>query len=174
MNLSCQQLRTGRLPGVIAAALAAHRLPAERLEVELTESGMMADPEVAVAQLKAVRALGAGLAVDDFGTGDSSLAYLTRLPLTTLKIDRSFVQDVHASERSRAVARTIVALGANLQLRVVAEGVETPRSATRCARSAATCSRATCARTGVLLAEALALADRRVLAPTPDPLEIAT
>lgn len=124
VNLSCQQLRTGRLPAVLAAALAAHDVPAACLEVELTESGMMRDPEVAVAELGAIRALGAGLAVDDFGTGYSSLAYLTRLPLTTLKIDRSFVQDVHTSERSRAVARTIVALGANLQLRVVAEGVE--------------------------------------------------
>jgi EAL domain-containing protein (putative c-di-GMP-specific phosphodiesterase class I) len=85
---------------------------------------MMQDPELAVAELGAIRALGAGLAVDDFGTGYSSLAYLTRLPLTTLKIDRSFVQDVHTSARSSAVARAIVALGANLQLRVVAEGVE--------------------------------------------------
>jgi len=125
VNLSCQQLRTGRLPAVVAAALAAHGVPASQLEVELTESGMMLDPEVAVAELKAVRALGAGLAVDDFGTGYSSLAYLTRLPLTTLKIDRSFVQDIDVSERSLAVARAIVALGENLHLRVVAEGVET-------------------------------------------------
>ena len=125
VNLSAQQLRTGRLPAVIASALAAHGLTAEQLEVELTESGMMQDPEVAVAQLRAVRDLGAGLAVDDFGTGYSSLSYLTRLPLTTLKIDRSFVQDIDTSERSRAVARAIVALGANLRLRVVAEGVET-------------------------------------------------
>ena len=174
VNLSCQQLRTGRLPGVIAAALAAHRLPAERLEVELTESGMMADPEVAVAQLKAVRALGAGLAVDDFGTGYSSLAYLTRLPLTTLKIDRSFVQDVHASERSRAVARTIVALGANLQLRVVAEGVETPAQRDALRSLGCDLQQGYLFGRAVPLAEALALADRRVLAPTPDPLEIAT
>jgi len=96
-NLSCQQLRTGLLPRVAAKA---HGVPASRLAVELTESGMMQDPEVA-------------------------LAYLTRLPLTTLKIDRSFVQDLPASERSLAVARAIVALGSNLQLRLVAEGVET-------------------------------------------------
>ena len=125
VNLSAQQLRTGRLPGVLRAALEASGVPADRLEVELTESGMMRDAEVAVAELTALRALGAGLAVDDFGTGYSSLAYLTRLPLTTLKIDRSFVQDVDVSERSRAVARTIVELGASLHLRVVAEGVET-------------------------------------------------
>jgi len=125
VNLSAQQLRTGQLPRVISAALQASGVPAGSFEVELTESGMMRDAEVAVAELTALRALGAGLAVDDFGTGYSSLAYLTRLPLTTLKIDRSFVQDIDLSDRSRAVARAIVALGANLQLRVVAEGVET-------------------------------------------------
>jgi EAL domain-containing protein (putative c-di-GMP-specific phosphodiesterase class I) len=125
VNLSCSQLRTGRLPGVLQAALAANGLRGGALEVELTESGMMSDPEVAVAELAAVRALGAGLAVDDFGTGYSSLAYLTRLPLTTLKIDRSFVADIATSEPSRAVARTIVSLAGNLRLRAVAEGVET-------------------------------------------------
>jgi hypothetical protein len=144
---------------------------ADRLEVELTESGMIADPEVFVAQLKAVRALGAGLAVDDSGTGHSSLACLTRLPLTTLKIDRSFVQDVHASERSSAVARAIVALGANLQLRVVAEGVETA------ARRDALISIGCTLRHGFLygravpLDEALALADRRAIAPNRPSLE---
>jgi len=125
VNLSAQQLRTGRLPGVLSDALRASGVPAEQFEVELTESGMMRDAEVAVAELTELRAIGAGLAVDDFGTGYSSLAYLTRLPLTTLKIDRSFVQDVDTSDRSRAVALAIVALGANLHLRVVAEGVET-------------------------------------------------
>ena len=125
VNLSCQQLRGGSLRTLLAARLAEHHVPARALEVELTESGMMTDPEVAVAELRAVRELGVGLAVDDFGTGYSSLSYLTRLPLTTLKIDRAFVSDLHVSERSRAVARAIVALGANLNLRVVAEGVET-------------------------------------------------
>ncbi|MFN7643141.1 MAG: EAL domain-containing protein [Burkholderiales bacterium] len=75
VNLSAQQLRTGRLPGVLRAALEASGVPADRLEVELTESGMMRDAEVAVAELTALRALGAGLAVDDFGTGYSSLAF---------------------------------------------------------------------------------------------------
>jgi EAL domain-containing protein (putative c-di-GMP-specific phosphodiesterase class I)/PleD family two-component response regulator len=125
VNLSSKQLHTGTLPAVIANALKRHGVEAASLDVELTESSMMKDAERAVAALKAIRALGVGLAVDDFGTGHSSLAYLTRLPLTTLKIDRSFVQDVHSSERSRAVASAIVALAANLQLSVVAEGVET-------------------------------------------------
>ncbi len=110
---------------LLGAALEASGVPADRMEVELTESGMMRDAEVAVAELTALRALGAGLAVDDFGTGYSSLADLTRLRLTTLEIERSFVHDIDTSERRRAVARTIVELGANLHLRVVAEGVET-------------------------------------------------
>lgn len=126
VNLAPRQLRTGRVPAVVARALAARGLDASSLEVELTESGAMGDPEAALADLAALRAIGVGLAVDDFGTGHSSLAYLTRLPLTTLKIDRAFVRDLTGSERSRAVARTIVTLGAALQLRVVAEGVETP------------------------------------------------
>jgi EAL domain-containing protein (putative c-di-GMP-specific phosphodiesterase class I)/GGDEF domain-containing protein len=125
VNLSSKQLHTGTLPAVIDNALKRHAVDANSLDVELTESSMMKDAERAVEALKAIRTLGVGLAVDDFGTGHSSLAYLTRLPLTTLKIDRSFVQDVHTSERSRAVASAIVALAANLHLSVVAEGVET-------------------------------------------------
>jgi diguanylate cyclase (GGDEF)-like protein len=125
VNLSAQQLTDGRLPDVIAACLARHGVPAELLEVELTESGLMQDPELAVAVLCAIRALGVGLAVDDFGTGYSSLAYLTRLPLTTLKIDRTFVQDADHSETSQAVASAIISLAHSLRLDVVAEGVET-------------------------------------------------
>ena len=152
-------------------ALAAHRLPADRLEVELTESGMMADPQVAVAQLKAVRALGAGLAVDDFGTGYSSLAYLTRLPLATLKIDRSFVQDEHASERSSAVARAIVALGANLQLRAVAEGVETVTRRDALISLGCKLQQGFLYGRAVPFDEALSLADRRAIAPHGPSLE---
>jgi hypothetical protein len=126
VNLSARQLRGARLAQRVADALARHSVEAHRLEVELTESGLMQDPEQAVLDLEQIRALGVGLAVDDFGTGYSSLAYLTRLPLTTLKIDRSFIRDVHASERSRAVAGAVVGLGARLHLQVVAEGVELP------------------------------------------------
>jgi len=124
VNLSARQLRGSRLAQVVGQALARHAVAPHRLEVELTESGLMQDPEQAVRDLHAIRALGVGLAVDDFGTGYSSLAYLTRLPLTTLKIDRSFIRDVHTSDRSRAVAAAVVGLGANLNLQVIAEGVE--------------------------------------------------
>lgn len=126
VNLSARQLRGSRLAQVVGQALARHAVAPHRLEVELTESGLMQDPEQAVRDLHAIRALGVGLAVDDFGTGYSSLAYLTRLPLTTLKIDRSFIRDVHTSDRSRAVAAAVVGLGANLNLQVIAEGVEFP------------------------------------------------
>ncbi|MEI7447390.1 MAG: GGDEF domain-containing response regulator [Burkholderiales bacterium] len=125
VNIAPRQLRSGLVAARVASELAARELDPACLEIELTESGAMGDPETALGELSALRALGVGLAVDDFGTGHSSLAYLTRLPLTTLKIDRAFVQDMTVSERSRAVARTIVALGASLHLRVVAEGVET-------------------------------------------------
>lgn len=124
VNLSARQLRGSRLAQVVGEALARHKVDPGRLEVELTESGLMQDPEQALRDLQAIRGMGVGLAVDDFGTGYSSLAYLTRLPLTTLKIDRSFIRDVHTSERSHAVAGAVVGLAANLNLQVVAEGVE--------------------------------------------------
>jgi diguanylate cyclase (GGDEF)-like protein len=125
VNLSARQLRDGRLPRIIAAALGRHGVAASRLEVELTESALMENPDQALEELTAIRALGVGLAIDDFGTGHSSLAYLTRLPLTALKIDRSFVQNVDSVESARIVATAIIGLAENLQLHVIAEGVET-------------------------------------------------
>jgi EAL domain-containing protein (putative c-di-GMP-specific phosphodiesterase class I) len=125
INLSCQQLRNGRLPGVVTDAARRHGLTCADLEVELTETGIMRDADGALQALAQLRSHGAGVAVDDFGTGYSSLAYLTRLPLTTLKIDRSFVRDVQRSRQSCAVARAIVSMGGHLGLRVIAEGVET-------------------------------------------------
>ncbi len=125
INLSCQQLRNARLPGVVTDAAGRHGLTCADIEVELTESGIMRDADNALQALAQLRSHGAGVAVDDFGTGYSSLSYLTRLPLTTLKIDRSFVRDVHRSRQSREVARAIASMGGHLGLRVIAEGVET-------------------------------------------------
>jgi predicted signal transduction protein with EAL and GGDEF domain len=124
VNLSARQLGGSRLGAVVAEALSSHSVPANRLELELTESVLMQDPERAIRDLQSIRDLGVGLALDDFGTGYSSLAYLTRLPLSALKIDRTFVQGLDASERNHAVAAAVMTLGANLNLQVVAEGVE--------------------------------------------------
>jgi diguanylate cyclase (GGDEF)-like protein len=101
-------------------------LPPDRLEFEITESTIMADPPRAMAVLEQLRELGVGLAIDDFGTGYSSLAYLQRLPVTALKIDRSFVAQMAADPGAGTIVRSTVDLGRNLGLEVVAEGVEDP------------------------------------------------
>ena len=93
--------------------------------MEVTESVVMADILESTTKLEAVRALGVGVAIDDFGTGYSSLAYLARLPVETLKIDRSFVSTMSDDATSRTLVQTIISLAHSLRLTVVAEGVET-------------------------------------------------
>jgi EAL domain-containing protein (putative c-di-GMP-specific phosphodiesterase class I) len=96
------------------------------LEIELTESAIIGNLAESSRQMRKLRALGVRLAIDDFGTGYSSLAHLQSLPLDTLKIDRSFVQAIRSLQDKSPVVEAIVALGRNMGLRVVAEGVETP------------------------------------------------
>ena len=96
-----------------------------RLKIELTESVMVANPEMVTAKMHVLRAVGIGMALDDFGTGYSSLGYLRQLPLTQLKIDRSFVQSMTENKRSAALVRSIIQMGLDLELDVLAEGVET-------------------------------------------------
>jgi EAL domain-containing protein (putative c-di-GMP-specific phosphodiesterase class I) len=101
-------------------------LAPESLMLEMTETMLMRDVESGVALLEALRAKGYGLSLDDFGTGYSSLSYLKRFPIDELKIDRAFVTDAARGGRDGALAATIIALGRELGLQVVAEGVETP------------------------------------------------
>ncbi|HLO62726.1 MAG TPA: EAL domain-containing protein, partial [Azonexus sp.] len=99
------------------------------LEIELTESAVMANPQNVSGIFARLRQLGVSIAVDDFGTGYSSLAYLRRLPIDILKIDRSFVRDADRNEEDAQIVKTILALGQALKLQVVAEGIETGRQA---------------------------------------------
>jgi diguanylate cyclase (GGDEF)-like protein len=131
VNVSMQQLRTGRLPTLVRQTLARHGLPTSALELEITESLLADDTQGAVAQLRALHDTGVEIALDDFGTGYSAMAQLRRLPLDVMKIDRSFVADLEHDAGAMAIARTIVALAGALGLRVVAEGVETEVQARR-------------------------------------------
>ncbi len=124
VNVSASQLTQPDLAAQVARLLDASGLPAERLELELTESSMLHEVEQVQATLEALRDMGVTLALDDFGTGYASLSHLKRFPLHVLKIDRSFVADL-AETPDAAIVRSLIELGHRLELRVVAEGVET-------------------------------------------------
>jgi len=124
VNLSVRNLLAENFATMVAQALRRRQVPAELLTFELTESSVMADPEHSLPILRELHAMGVGLSVDDFGTGYSSLAYLRRLPIDEIKIDRSFVQAMSTDLSDLAIVRAIVDLGHSLGLRVVAEGVE--------------------------------------------------
>ncbi|WP_018682866.1 putative bifunctional diguanylate cyclase/phosphodiesterase [Actinokineospora enzanensis] len=124
VNLSVRSLDDPAFPDRVADALKRHDVPPELLTLELTESGVMADPQRALPVLRRLHALGVVLAVDDFGTGYSSLAYLRQLPVDEVKIDKSFVLGMGTDLGDLAVVRSIVELGHSLGLTVVAEGVE--------------------------------------------------
>ena len=125
INLSAHQLRRPELPGHIAAALARHQINPDLLTCEITESVAMEDTEATMRFFTELAAVGVHISIDDFGSGYSSLAYLRKLPATELKIDRSFVLDLEHSEEARTVAEAVVNLAQALNMKVVAEGVET-------------------------------------------------
>ncbi|MBF0175290.1 MAG: EAL domain-containing protein [Magnetococcales bacterium] len=124
INLSPRQLLDPNFPKMMHAALDASGIPPHMLEFEITESVVMQSSHQAVELLGAFQSLGITVALDDFGTGFSSLSRLHRLPIQTLKIDRSFVQDIHLSSKSEGIVAAIIALGRNHGLQIVAEGVE--------------------------------------------------
>jgi len=129
VNLSMRNLDAPELPTQIAGLLKSVGVPSEQLELEITESTIMSDPQRAIRNLTLIRELGVALTIDDFGTGYSSLAYLTKLPVKGIKIDKSFVQNMESDRDNAVIVRTIIDLGHNLGLKVVAEGAETRKSA---------------------------------------------
>ncbi|WP_435805415.1 EAL domain-containing protein [Shewanella psychromarinicola] len=124
VNLSARQLKVDII-SMIEVALAVSGLPASALELELTESMIMGNPQESVTVLSQLKALGLTIAVDDFGTGYSSLSYLKRFPIDTLKIDQEFVRDITEDPDDAAITSAIITLAHSLELKVVAEGVET-------------------------------------------------
>ncbi|QLF92626.1 EAL domain-containing protein [Pseudomonas sp. ABC1] len=125
VNLSAVQLHHAALPDTIDNLLTTHRLPEGTLELEVTETSLMQDIQTAAHSLHCLRACGALIAIDDFGTGYSSLNYLKKLPVDKIKIDKSFVQDIKCGEGDTTIVRAIIQLGRNLNMQVIAEGVET-------------------------------------------------
>jgi diguanylate cyclase (GGDEF)-like protein len=124
INLAAANIVDATLPDAVAEALARHGVPGDRLECEISEDTVMADPLRAMDVLARLRELGLRLSLDDFGTGHSSLAYLKRLPLDEVKIDRSFVLGMTEDENDAVIVRSTIDLARNLGLDVVAEGVE--------------------------------------------------
>jgi EAL domain-containing protein (putative c-di-GMP-specific phosphodiesterase class I) len=123
VNLSARQLQHGDVVADVRSALEAARIEPATLVLEITESLMMADTELAIERLEQLKRLGVRLAMDDFGTGYSSLSYLSRFPVDILKMDRSFLADGSDADAS-GLAAAVVALGGTLNLQVVAEGIE--------------------------------------------------
>jgi c-di-GMP-specific phosphodiesterase len=124
VNLSTGEIDREGLVDEVADLVRVNNLRRGSLKLEITESDIMRDPDRAAVTLRSLRDAGAGLALDDFGTGFSSLSYLTRLPFDTLKIDRYFVRTMSANEGSAKIVRSVIKLGQDLALEVVAEGVE--------------------------------------------------
>ncbi len=125
VNLSAKQFRQRHFAENVERILKQTGLPPNALELELTESLLMGDEEAAREVLTKLKELGLGVAMDDFGTGYSSLAYLKGFPVDTLKIDRAFIRDICRDHEDRAIFSAIINLGRALELKVIAEGVET-------------------------------------------------
>jgi diguanylate cyclase (GGDEF)-like protein/PAS domain S-box-containing protein len=125
INISARQFRSGNLDHQLAEAIERHGIEARHLEIELTESMLMQEPDRAIETMHKLKQLGVKISLDDFGTGYSSLGYLSRFPIDTLKIDQSFVRGVPTVADDAEIASAIIGLAHRMKLRVVAEGVET-------------------------------------------------
>ena len=129
VNLSPAQFRDGDIAQTVAEVLKETGLPPERLELEITENLLINDTEEVLGKLNRLRQLGVAIAMDDFGTGYSSLNYLARFPFSKIKIDRQFIRNMTRDPATRAIVRTIIALGKSLDVTITAEGVETEEQA---------------------------------------------
>ena len=125
VNVSSMQMRQKDFPGYVAAAIGDGGAGTSGLDIEITESVLMDDIERSIEALRKIRKMGIGVALDDFGTGYSSLSYIARLPANTLKIDKSFVADMTTSSEKLAIVSVVISLGHALDMKIVAEGVET-------------------------------------------------
>jgi len=130
VNISARQLRQPEFVGQVLAALDRTGANPQRLRLELTESMLVENIEEIIAKMTQLKSHGLRFSLDDFGTGYSSLAYLKRLPLDRLKVDRAFVRDILVDASSGAIAQTILSLGRAMGLSVIAEGVETEEQLT--------------------------------------------
>ncbi|MGI9431666.1 MAG: two-component system response regulator [Myxococcota bacterium] len=129
VNVSSRQLERPDLVDTVRAALEAAELPAQRLELEITETALFSEGTVVTETLQELHKLGVGIALDDFGTGYSSLSHLIRFPIDVLKIDRAFVSGISDPRNSRAIAASVIAMAHRLGLTVVAEGIENEEEA---------------------------------------------
>lgn len=134
INVSARQLIHDDLAGMIHEECRRHRIDPSLLEVEVTESCIMSNPDQTTPILQALQSMGVRIAIDDFGTGHSSLAYLRRLPVDIIKIDKSFVREAMSDEPTAAIVKTIIGLSKTLEMQVVAEGVETAEQVEMLAR----------------------------------------
>lgn len=125
VNLSPTQFRQGDIVATVKNALRVSRLPAERLELEITENLWIENTDAVLEQLAQLKQIGVSITLDDFGTGNSSLKYLWKFPFDRVKIDRSFVKEMEGDPKAAAIVNSIVALGTTLHLTITAEGVET-------------------------------------------------
>ena len=124
VNLAASEFTSSALPEMLSAMSTRLAVPASQVVLELTESMLMRQPEQVKRVMHQLRDIGFEISLDDFGMGHSSLSMLKSLPISSIKIDRSFVRDLPSGERDRAIAKTIVDLGRHLQLEVIAEGIE--------------------------------------------------
>lgn len=125
INVSSKQLKNDDFRKQFARMLETYKIPVHKVELELTETGVMDDPETCLEELGKLKELGVSISIDDFGTGYSSLDYLRRLPLDILKIDQSFTRGIGESENDEEIVRVMIRMAHAMGLRVICEGVET-------------------------------------------------